>query len=154
MDDLLVDTATLDRHREDDKGGTSVGMGPSSGPQPPAGRPLAGRRVDAAPVYGYERVAGRPPVTVTRFEGTHGPVQGRLHGAHAHDFLVLSLVDRGAGRLCLDVGHPAGVQSMSSRRVMARTARAATPSTIPEKRLRSTFAQNHAIGIKITIPIR
>jgi Helix-turn-helix domain len=41
-------------------------------------------------------------VTVTRFEGTHAPVEGLLHGAHAHDFLVLSLVDRGAGQLCLD----------------------------------------------------
>ncbi|MGR6967763.1 AraC family transcriptional regulator [Geodermatophilus sp. URMC 61] len=41
-------------------------------------------------------------MTVTRFEGTHAPVEGWLHGAHAHDFLVLSFVDRGAGRLCLD----------------------------------------------------
>ncbi len=37
---------------------------------------------------------------------------------------------------------------------MASTASAATASTIPEKRLRSALAQNHAIGIKITMPIR
>lgn len=41
-------------------------------------------------------------MTVTRHDGTRGPVEGRLHGAHAHDFLVLSLVERGTGRLCLD----------------------------------------------------
>jgi AraC family transcriptional activator of pobA len=97
-----VRTATLGGSVRDDKGGTSVGMGPSSGPRRPVGRPLTGRRVGGAPVYGYERVAGRPPVTVTRHEGTHGPAEGPLRGAHAHDFLVLSLVERGAGRLCLD----------------------------------------------------
>jgi AraC family transcriptional activator of pobA len=102
LDDPLVLAATLGGCRQDDKGGTSVGMRPSSGPRRPVGRPLTGRRVDGAPVYAYERVAGRPPVTVTCHGGTHGPPGGRLHGAHAHDFLVLSLVERGAGRLCLD----------------------------------------------------
>jgi AraC-like DNA-binding protein len=102
QDDLLAVIATLDGYSCEDKGGTSVAMGPSSGTRRPVGRPLSGRRVDGAPVYGYERVAGRPPVTVTRHDGTQGPVEGRLHGAHAHDFLVLSLVERGTGRLCLD----------------------------------------------------
>ena len=37
---------------------------------------------------------------------------------------------------------------------MASTARAATASTTPEKRVRSKLAQNQATGINTTIPIR
>ena len=37
---------------------------------------------------------------------------------------------------------------------MASTAKAATASTTPENRVRSTLAQNQAIGINTTIPIR
>jgi AraC family transcriptional regulator, transcriptional activator of pobA len=73
-------------------------MGRSSGER----RPLAGRRVDGAPVYGYPRVAGLPPVTVARFTGGHAPAGGWPPGAHAHGFLVLSYVERGAGRLRVD----------------------------------------------------
>ena len=37
---------------------------------------------------------------------------------------------------------------------MASTANAAIASTTPENRVRSTFAQSQATGIKITMPIR
>jgi AraC family transcriptional regulator, transcriptional activator of pobA len=77
-------------------------MGGSSGEWPSFGRPLAGRQVDGAPVYGFLRIAGLPPVTVSRFDGGHGPAKGWPHEAHAHDFMVLGYVERGAGRLRVD----------------------------------------------------
>jgi AraC-like DNA-binding protein len=77
-------------------------MGHPSGPEPPVGRLLTGRQVDGVPVYGYARAAGLPPVTVSRFEGDHRPPAGSLRGAHAHDFLLLSYVERGTGRLQVD----------------------------------------------------
>ncbi|MGK5110983.1 helix-turn-helix domain-containing protein [Geodermatophilus sp. CPCC 205506] len=85
-----------------DNGGSSGGPGPSSG-APPVGRLVTGRRVDGAPVYGYARTAGVPPVAVARFEGGHpGHSEGWPHQAHAHDFIVLGYVERGSGRLRLD----------------------------------------------------
>jgi AraC family transcriptional activator of pobA len=77
-------------------------MGHFSGEGPSFGRPLTGRQVDGAPVYGFPRVAGLPPVTVFRLEGGHESVDGWPRGAHAHDFMVLSYVERGAGRLRVD----------------------------------------------------
>src|SRR3954469_9939377 len=84
-----------------DKGGISGGMGRSSDERAPFGRLLRGRQVDGAPVYGYAREAGAPPVTVSRFEGAqgHGGLPAR---PHAHDFLVLGFVERGTGRLRVD----------------------------------------------------
>src|SRR5690606_23697529 len=55
---------------------------------------------DGAPVYGYRRVPGVPPVGVVRM-GEHHDGVGRPH-PHAHDFLVLVHVERGGGRLRLD----------------------------------------------------
>ena len=52
------------------------------------------------------------------------------------------------------VAHPAGIQSSSSRSVIAATASPATASTTPENRVRSTFAQNQATGMSTTMPIR
>src|SRR3712207_9512740 len=77
-------------------------MAPPPGPRGPAGGPLPGRGVGGAPSTGNGRGGGRRLGTFPRHEGTHGPAEGPLRGAHAHDFLVLSLVERGAGRLCLD----------------------------------------------------
>jgi AraC family transcriptional regulator, transcriptional activator of pobA len=62
-----------------------------------------GRSVDGAPVFAYPRAPGRPPVTVHRFEGgASAGVDAGPDGAHAHDFIVLSHLERGSGRLCLD----------------------------------------------------
>ncbi|MFW3172983.1 helix-turn-helix domain-containing protein [Geodermatophilus sp. CPCC 206100] len=84
-----------------DHGGISAVPGRSSGPRP-GGLPT-GRLVDGAPVFGYPRVPGRPPVAVDRFEGgAHAVVDAGPGGAHAHDFIVLSHVERGSGRLRLD----------------------------------------------------
>ncbi|MGY1691975.1 AraC family transcriptional regulator [Geodermatophilus sp. SYSU D01105] len=77
-------------------------MGRSSDDPAPVGRVLQGRQVDGAPVYGYAREAGAPPVTVSRFEGAHAPAGAPPSHPHAHDFLVLSYVERGAGRLRVD----------------------------------------------------
>src|SRR5689334_15541771 len=56
-----------------------------------------------APVYGYRRVPGVPPVGVVRVEDGHASPRGlvRPH-PHAHDFLVLVYVERGGGRVRLD----------------------------------------------------
>jgi AraC family transcriptional regulator, transcriptional activator of pobA len=77
-------------------------MGHSSVAAPSFGRPVVGHQVDGAPVYGFLRVAGLPPVTVSRSEGIHGPAEGWPHGAHTHDFMVLGYLERGAGRLRVD----------------------------------------------------
>ena len=77
-------------------------MGRSSSQWPSSGRPLAGRNVDGAPVYGFLRAAGLPPVTVSRLDGVHGPAEWWPHSAHAHDYMVLGYVERGAGRLRVD----------------------------------------------------
>jgi AraC family transcriptional activator of pobA len=93
--DLPVLVTTLGAATPGDKGGASGAMGRSSGDRPMVGR------VGGAPLYGYPRVAGLPPVTVSRFEGAHEP-PGFPHRPHAHDFLVLSYVERGSGSLVLD----------------------------------------------------
>jgi AraC family transcriptional activator of pobA len=56
-----------------------------------------------APVYGYRRVPGVPPVGVVRIREGHTSPDGivRPH-PHAHDFLVLVYVERGGGRVQLD----------------------------------------------------
>ncbi|MHA6620484.1 AraC family transcriptional regulator [Pseudonocardia sp. DLS-67] len=56
-----------------------------------------------APVYGYRRLPGVPPVGVVRIREGHTNPDGivRPH-PHAHDFLVLVYVERGGGRLQLD----------------------------------------------------
>jgi AraC family transcriptional regulator, transcriptional activator of pobA len=56
-----------------------------------------------APVYGYRRVPGVPPVGVVRMHDGHTRPGGvvRPH-PHAHDFLVLVYVERGGGRVRLD----------------------------------------------------
>jgi AraC-like DNA-binding protein len=77
-------------------------MGRSSGDREPFGRLVRGRQVDGAPVYSYAREAGAPPVTVSRFDGGHEHAGDLPARPHAHDFLVLSFVERGAGRLRVD----------------------------------------------------
>jgi AraC family transcriptional activator of pobA len=58
------------------------------------------RRADGAPVYGYERLAGVPPVSVVRFLGPQLPPGERAHDhAHAHEFLVLAYFERAGGSL-------------------------------------------------------
>jgi AraC-like DNA-binding protein len=57
----------------------------------------------AAPVYGYRRVPGVPPVGVVRMRYGHGEPGGAIRPhPHAHDFLVLVYVERGGGRVRLD----------------------------------------------------
>ncbi|MGI5127260.1 AraC family transcriptional regulator [Pseudonocardia sp. CA-107938] len=59
---------------------------------------LTARRIrwDAAgvPVYGYRCEPGAPPVNVVR---THDPGSGLRRHEHAHDFVVLVLVEKGTG---------------------------------------------------------
>jgi len=49
-----------------------------------------GRRIGAAPVYGYRRVPGLPPVRVARQDHTSPSVRAI---PHAHDFLVIGYVE-------------------------------------------------------------
>jgi AraC family transcriptional regulator, transcriptional activator of pobA len=77
-------------------------MGRSSDAREPVGRLLRGRQVDGAPVYSYAREAGAPPVTVSRFDAAHDHAGAPPSRPHAHDFLVLGFVERGAGRLRVD----------------------------------------------------
>jgi AraC-like DNA-binding protein len=63
-----------------------------------------GRRIEGgAPVYGYQRVPGVPPVGVLRAEpgGLHPGGFLRVR-PHAHDFLVLLHIERGGGTFHLD----------------------------------------------------
>lgn len=62
-------------------------------------------RADGTPVYRYEPRPGMPPVSVVRFD----PADPALSAAapppdhrHAHDFLVLVFVERGAGSVQLE----------------------------------------------------
>jgi AraC-like DNA-binding protein len=81
----------------------SVDMGQNSDDDCPVSRLLPGRLVDGAPVYGYARRAGAPPVTVARMLGSdHAPHDWQRHHAHAHDFLVVVFFDRGGLELRLD----------------------------------------------------
>ena len=86
--------------------------------------------------------------------GSRGKSEDAVNGDQDTARAAVGLADSGALRLSWGTCHVAGVHRTSSRRVMASTASAATASTMPEKRLRSALAQNHAIGIKITMPIR
>jgi hypothetical protein len=59
-------------------------------------------RADGTPVYRYEPRPGTPPVSVLRFDPEHGGALGAQATSpgdhrHAHDFLVLVYVERGAG---------------------------------------------------------
>lgn len=56
-------------------------------------------RADGTPVYRYEPRAGMPPVSVLRFDPADPAAGGapRREHRHAHDFLVLVFVERGAG---------------------------------------------------------
>jgi AraC-like DNA-binding protein len=62
-------------------------------------------RADGTPVYRLEPRPGRPPVSVVRFDPADPEVGGdappRDH-RHAHDFLVLVYVERGAGSVQLE----------------------------------------------------
>jgi AraC family transcriptional activator of pobA len=55
-----------------------------------------------APVYGYRRVPGVPPVGVVRVHDGHLSPDVVPPRPHAHDFLVLVYVERGGGRIRLD----------------------------------------------------
>src|SRR5918998_5751849 len=55
-----------------------------------------------APVYGYRRVPGVPPVGVVRTQDGHTRPDVVPPRPHAHDFLVLVYVERGGGRIRLD----------------------------------------------------
>lgn len=65
---------------------------------PAATTRLTERKIDGAPVYGYVRTPGAPPVSVMRFSAEHLPVPHATGDhAHAHDFLVLAYFERGGG---------------------------------------------------------
>lgn len=55
-----------------------------------------------APVYGYRRVPGVPPVGVVQMHDGHTRPGVVRPQPHAHDFLVLVYVERGGGRVRLD----------------------------------------------------
>ncbi|GAA0895161.1 AraC family transcriptional regulator [Pseudonocardia zijingensis] len=94
-DDVAVSLSSVEPLPPASQGRSSEVPGPSSVLLRSATR-------DGAPVYGYRRVPGVPPVGVVRMGARHaglGVVQPR---PHAHDFLVLVYVERGGGRLRLD----------------------------------------------------
>lgn len=65
--------------------------------------PVAAGRIrwDTAgvPVYGYQRAPGVPPVSVLR---THDPAAGLRRHRHAHDFVVVALIETGTGVVRVD----------------------------------------------------
>lgn len=78
-------------------------MGLSSDGATPVGQ------VAGAPLYGYAREPGAPPVRVARLTADEASAGGWAPSrSHAHDFLVLVYFDRGGGRLQLD-GRPVPV---------------------------------------------
>jgi AraC family transcriptional regulator, transcriptional activator of pobA len=67
----------------------------------------ARRGADGAPVYGYRREPGLPPISLVRVGPHAPPPRAPRSTAHAHDFLVLAFFDQGGGRLSVDgVGWP------------------------------------------------
>ncbi len=74
-------------------------MGPSSGVVR-----LRTVRADGTPVYRYEDRLGTPAVSVHELDSERGPVDRHVEAArpHAHDFLTLVHVERGAGSLRVD----------------------------------------------------
>jgi AraC family transcriptional regulator, transcriptional activator of pobA len=76
-------------------------MAESLGPGPTRATVRLGRRAaDGAPVYGYRRLPGLPPVSVLRFpdpDAMPGPIPP--DHAHAHDFLVLTYFEVGGGSM-------------------------------------------------------
>lgn len=58
-----------------------------------------GRRIGGAPVFGYRRIPGMPPVRVFRQDRSALPAAVT---PHAHDFLVLGFVVAGTGAVRLD----------------------------------------------------
>jgi AraC-like DNA-binding protein len=67
---------------------------------------LTERQIDGAPVYGYVRTPGVPPVSVMRFSSDQLPVAHANHDhAHAHDFLVLAYFEHGRGSFRLGDRH-------------------------------------------------
>lgn len=71
-------------------------------PVPPTVRTrLRTVRPDGTPVYCYQETSALPPIDLVSFD--HGDID-RLpeDHRHAHDFLVLVYVERGAGVLCID----------------------------------------------------
>ncbi|WP_448625132.1 AraC family transcriptional regulator [Geodermatophilus sp. URMC 64] len=61
-----------------------------------------GRRVAGAPVFGYPRVPGTPPIAVARLSADDHPEGAPRFQAHAHDFVVVAYFDRGGGTLRVD----------------------------------------------------
>jgi AraC family transcriptional activator of pobA len=95
-DDIRVSPSRLERLSPGAKGESSEELGRSS-------VLVRDRTSGGAPVYGYRRVPGVPPVGVVRTkEGKHAPRGVVRPMPHAHDFLVLVFVERGGGRVRLD----------------------------------------------------
>ena len=61
-----------------------------------------GRQVAGAPVFGWPRTPGTPPIGVARLSAAELPDGAPRHRAHAHDFLVVAYFDRGGGTLRVD----------------------------------------------------
>jgi AraC family transcriptional regulator, transcriptional activator of pobA len=95
-DDVRVSHSRLERIGPAAKGRSSEELGLSS----VLVRTATSR---GAPVYGYRRVPGVPPVGVVRMHDGHTRPGGAVRPQpHAHDFLVLVYVERGGGRVQLD----------------------------------------------------
>jgi len=65
-------------------------------------------RADGTPVYRYEARPGMPPVSVVRFDPSAPSADGDVPPSdhrHAHDFLVLVYVERGAGSVQVEGRH-------------------------------------------------
>ncbi|WP_245750321.1 AraC family transcriptional regulator [Nocardioides terrae] len=83
-------------------------------------------RSDGTPVYRYDQRAGRPPMSVFRFDlASHGSDLPPSH-RHAHDFLVLVHVEEGEGEFHVDGVarelRAGGVQAVSQGEVIGPAA--------------------------------